>query len=331
MPYVVVIFFASLTVCGFFIGTPQMLQDHSNLDINFPAGRVLGVEDIMSERQFTDLFKENFKLPLPMDIHDPIPYPRSEILPFDCGNAIAFAIDSKNGVELYSEQADKQVPIASITKLMTALVFLDNNPGWDKEYRVFDADQINGGRVYVLAGDTVTLKDLFNLSLIASDNMATRGLVRATGLELNEFVELMNAKARDLGLKNTGFVDPIGIGAKNVSTARAVAELLNTALANEYIEKAVSRLNYVLTTKEGKVRTAYSTNKILKEYPREEVILIGGKTGHTDLAGYCLAAKFKDERENEVIFVVLGESSSPKRFAMTNNMLDWTLENYEWR
>jgi len=309
-------------MCTLFIGTPQMLQNHSSPNTNLLVGRVLGIEDIAPERQFADLFK---------DTHDMIPYPQSKMSPFNCGNAIVFAIDPKNGVELYSEQADKQVPIASIAKLMTALVFLDNNPGWDREYRVLATDQVNGGRVYVSNGDTVTLKDLFSLSLIASDNAATRGLVRSTGLGLGEFVLLMNNKARDLGLKNTNFVDPIGIGAGNVSTARAVAELLNTALASKHIEKALGRLNYVLTTKEGKVRTAYSTNKILKEYPKGNTFLIGGKTGHTELAGYCLVTKFKDEHENEVISVVLGESSSPGRFAMINNILDWTLKNYEWR
>ena len=331
MLYVLVIFFASLTMCTLFIGTPQMLQDNSRLDTNFSAGRVLGVEDIAPSRQFADLFKENFRLPQMTDTRDPIPYPRSEMSPLDCENVVAFMIDPKNGVELYNEQADKIVPIASITKLMTALVFLDNNPGWDKEYRVSSADQINGGRVYVFNGDIVTVNDLFNLSLVASDNAATRSLVRLTGLELDEFVLLMNTKARDLGLENTSFVDPIGIGAGNVSTARSVARLLDTALASEYIANTLSRINYTLETKGGKVRVAQSTDKILKEYPKAGISLIGGKTGHTDLAGYCLATKFKDEHENEIISVVLGESSSPRRFAMTNNMLDWTLENYEWR
>ncbi len=331
MSYVFVIFFASLLMCTLFIGTPQMLQDNSRLDTDFPAGRVLGVEDIVPSRQFADLFKESFRLPQLTDTHDPIPYPRPEMSVFECENVVAFVIDPKNGVELYNEQADKIVPVASITKLMTALVFLNNNPGWDREYRVLTSDQINGGRVYVSSGDIVSVSDLFNLSLIASDNAATRGLVRSTGLELDEFVLLMNTRARDLGLTNTGFVDPIGMGAGNVSTARDVAELLNTALASKYIAGTLSRQNYVLTTKGGKVRTAQSTNKILKEYPKGEAILIGGKTGHTDLAGYCLATKFKDEHENEIISVVLGESSSPRRFAMTNNMLDWTLENYEWR
>ncbi|MCK5211099.1 D-alanyl-D-alanine carboxypeptidase [Candidatus Parcubacteria bacterium] len=331
MPYVTVIFFASLAMCTLFIGTPQMLQDNSRLDTDFPAGQVLGVEDIAPQRQFADLFKENFRLPQMTDTHDPIPYPRSEMSSFECENVVAFVIDPKNGVELYNEQADKQVPIASITKLMTALVFLDNNPGWDREYRVLASDQINGGRVYVFSGDRVTAGDLFNLSLVASDNAATRALVRSTGLELDEFVVLMNTKARDMGLENTSFVDPIGIGAGNVSTARSVAELLNTALASKHIADTLSRANYVLTTANGKVRTAHSTNKILKEYPKEEAILIGGKTGHTELAGYCLATKFKDEHENEIISVVLGEGSSPRRFAIINNMLDWTLENYEWR
>lgn len=331
MRYVTVIFFASLAMCTLFIGTPQMLQDNSSSHTGLPAGRVLGIEDIAPQRQFADLFNVNTGLPQLTDTHDPIPYPRSKVSPFECGNAIVFMIDPKNGVELYNEQADKQVPIASITKLMTALVFLDNNPGWDSEYRVLGADQINGGRVYVLNGDTVTVSDLFNLSLIASDNMATRGLVRATGLELSEFVLFMNNKASEMGLKNTNFVDPIGIGAGNISTAREVAELLNTALANEHIANTVSRLNYVLTTKTSKVRTAYSTNKMLKEYLKGDTVLIGGKTGHTELAGYCLATKFKDKHENEVISVVLRESSSPRRFVITNNILDWTLENYEWR
>lgn len=106
---------------------------------------------------------------------------------------------------LFAEKADEPQPIASITKLMTALVFLDNNPGWENPYTITEADKIEGGRLNLFLGDEVTVKDLFYTSLVASDNGATMALVHASGLSDEEFLKKMNDKAAALGLKNTSF------------------------------------------------------------------------------------------------------------------------------
>src|SRR3989338_2765633 len=100
--------------------------------------------------------------------------------------ASAMVVDERTGLVLWQKNQDKVQPLASISKLMAALVFLDNNPGWDKVMTAQTSDFRCGGKAYIYQGEEITVKDLFNLSLVASSNSATIVLSRATGLSLEE-------------------------------------------------------------------------------------------------------------------------------------------------
>jgi D-alanyl-D-alanine carboxypeptidase len=222
------------------------------------------------------------------------------------------------------------VPIASITKLMTALVFLDYNPDWDTVYKMKKEDRREGGRIYLFTGDEVTVKDLFYLSLVASDNTAAIGLDNSTGLSEEEFVLKMNLKAVDLGLTRTSFVDPVGLSDGNNSCAVEVAELTKAALANEEIKKATLTKDYSFLTLGGRRKVVSSTDYLLEDLPYDGIKIMGGKTGATEAAGNCFVGKFTDGAGHEIISVVLGADNYKARFTETKSLIKWVYDNYEW-
>lgn len=229
---------------------------------------------------------------------------------------------------LFDKKADKPQPIASITKLMTALVFIDSNPDWNATYKITPADNIEGGKLNLFLGDTLNLKDLFLTSLIASDNGATIALVHATGLSEDEFVALMNKKAKDLGLSQTSFKDPIGLSDHNVSTAREVALLARAALNNPEISAAVKMSEYRFQTLEGRDKFIESTDYLLFDSATNELAPLGGKTGYTDSAGYCFVGRFQGPNGEELIASVLNSQGKNERFKESKKIINWVFENY---
>jgi len=231
---------------------------------------------------------------------------------------------------LYVKNGEEIQPIASITKLMTALVFLENNPGWDQIYKIVAADQVTGGRLNLFPGEEVTIKDLFYTSLVASDNGATAALVHATGLSEVEFVKKMNLKARQLGLDKTKFVDPIGLSDDNVSTAREVAKLARVALDQTAISAATQQSDYQFTTATGKIKKIESTDYLLFDVAPSSWQVLGGKTGYTDRAGYCFVGRFKDVTGRELISVILNSAGKNERFRESKSLISWVLTSYNF-
>lgn len=239
------------------------------------------------------------------------------------------AVDAKTGKILYEKNSREIVPIASITKLMTALVFLDYNPGWQKEFYTISSDRRNGGIIHLNAGEILKIRDLFYTALIPSDNDAAMALARATNLSEENFVKKMNAKARSLGLNNTQFFDPTGLNRNNVSNTEEIIKLLNFALANEDIQKATSTAYYEFEVNGENYKRLVklrNTDLLLNSY----LNIIGGKTGHLESAGYCLAVKLKGENEQEIFVVVLDSDTNFDRFQDVKAISDWIFSNYQW-
>ena len=236
----------------------------------------------------------------------------------------------KNNTFLYEKNSAAKQPIASLTKLMTALIFLEHNPGFDKDYVVAKSDNVPGGKNNLFSGDTVKVSDLLNTSLVASDNGATMALAHSTGLSEEEFVKAMNDKATKLGLFNTSFTEPTGLSDKNVSTARDIARLAEEALSHEEIRSATTKKEYNFTTKEGREKKISSTDYLLYSNPSSEIGLLGGKTGYTENAGYCFVGKFANNRQDEVISVVLNSNGKNDRFLETKSLVNWVFTNFNW-
>ncbi len=229
---------------------------------------------------------------------------------------------------LFAKNADEVQPIASITKLMTALVFVETNPQWDKIYKISNSDLVPGGRLNLFVGDSVNLKDLFLTALVASDNGAATALVSATGLSESEFVALMNKRAQELRLVNTRFVDATGLSAGNVSTAREVALLAKFALAVPEINEAVNLGEYNFNTIEGRLKNIVSTDYLLFDTDSGGLKPMGGKTGYTDLAGYCFVGRFQGPNNEDLVVAVLNSDGRNNRFQESKILINLVLDHY---
>lgn len=250
---------------------------------------------------------------------------------FNLSATSGLAWDVNNRLNLFAKDADRQLPIASISKLMAALVFIDHSPGWNTTYTIQAGDERNGTKPNFYEGETILIRDLFYSALVASDNSAIISLVNASGLSEGKFVDAMNAKAWALAMDQTHFVEPTGLSDLNVSTARDVAKLAATALSDLDIRRAVLTDKYELVVTSGKKKTKRiikNTDQLLGN-KKLDVEIVGGKTGYLTSAGYCFVGDFTKDGQ-EIITVVLGAGDHEARFSETARLLDWVFETYQW-
>ncbi|NUM25046.1 MAG: D-alanyl-D-alanine carboxypeptidase [Candidatus Buchananbacteria bacterium] len=239
-------------------------------------------------------------------------------------------IDSKSGAALYDKNSAAITPIASITKLLTALVVVDHQPDWNKVVEVKTKDQREGGQVYLLPGEQVTTKDLFAIMLVGSANEAALAL--ADSLELTDFAAAMNSKAAELGMINSYFVEPSGIDPRNTSTAADLLKLANAAFNNPTITEALTAQRYEFTViNNNRPSAAKSTNQLLSSFlNRDSFDIVGAKTGYLDEAGYCLVMKIKTADSVELLVALLGAQTIDDRWQEAKGLVDWVLNNYQW-
>jgi len=272
--------------------------------------------------------KTHQTLPRSADILPPNKENDFKEINLDCEAAVAY--DLRTGAVLYGKNEKKLLPIASITKLMAALVFLDYYPDFNKIYEIKNEDKVEGGKINLFPGEKVRVMDLFYSSLVASDNMAIIAMIHSLGIKEEDFVKKMNEKAAWLGLENTSFKDPVGLSDNNISTSLDLARLTQEAVLRKEIAKATTLKEYNFSTLEGRKKIMYATNELIDVYSKNKIDMVGGKTGFTEAAGGCLTGQFSDREGNEVITVVLGGKNREARFSQTSKLVDWVYNNYQW-
>jgi len=225
----------------------------------------------------------------------------------------AIVVDPATGEVLYQKNSAAAEPCASLTKMMTALVLLEQKPDMDRVVEVTQAELSGGGHTQLRRGEQVRIGDLLHMSLMCSDNVATRVLARESGLAPDDFLARMNRKAVELGLARTRFVEFTGLDERNVSTAADIATLLHTAAANETIQEISTTRSYDFRSLSAKNRTRLhhigTTNRLLGRYD-----IRGGKTGFIQEAGYCFATWIHTD-SRDMIAVVMGAPTNATRFA----------------
>jgi serine-type D-Ala-D-Ala endopeptidase (penicillin-binding protein 7) len=242
----------------------------------------------------------------------------------DLRAAAAIIYNPSNGKVLWEEHSQDERSIASITKVMTAVVFLESATDLDQEVQVVRSDTFAASTTYLRTFDRVRLSDLLHLLLLPSDNAAARTLARVSPLGYDAFIARMNQKAKDLGLDHTHYADPSGLNSDDVSSAYDMARLISYAAEDDRIGPIMRTPEYTFQTKAGRVITVRSTNQILRA---GDVDVRGGKTGFIAKAGYCLATLLKlPEGGPSLAVVVLGANSNPGRFWETRHLLDWLSE-----
>jgi serine-type D-Ala-D-Ala endopeptidase (penicillin-binding protein 7) len=242
----------------------------------------------------------------------------------DVRAAAAIIYDPSSGKVLWEENSQDERSIASITKVMTAVVFLESATDLDQEIVVTRADTLHASTTFLRTNDRVRLADLLHLLLLPSDNAAARALARVSPLGYDAFIARMNKKAQDLGLDHTFYADPSGLSADNVSSAYDMARLISYAAEDDRIGPVMRTPEYSVRTGAGRLITVKSTNQILRA---GDVDVRGGKTGFIAKAGYCLATLLKlPEGGPPVAVVVLGATSNLSRFWEARHLLAWLSE-----
>lgn len=259
-------------------------------------------------REARELSTPRFKLD---DSGQEIPAPRA---------AASIIYDPETNEVLFEENAQELRSIASITKVMTALVFLESLPDLTQTAKVVRADVAQASTTYLRIGYTVTTDQLLHLLLIGSDNAAARVLARVSSYGTEGFVARMNEKARELGLEQTHYEDTSGLMSANVSSAFDMARLIAYAAADERIGGMMRMSEYALTPGKGTVHVK-STNRLVRT---GELDVLGGKTGFIRSSGYCLATLVRlPQTGRQVAVVVLGAKSNAGRFAETKHLFNW--------
>lgn len=217
----------------------------------------------------------------------------------------AVVMDADSGRLLYAQNPDKRLANASTTKIMTALLTLEQ-PDQDRYFTVdSDAIQVEGTTMGLQPGDSVTLHQLAAGMLLPSGNdAANAAAVEIAGSE-EVFVRLMNQRAAELGLENTQYRNPSGLDAEgHYSSARDLATLAAHALENEDFADIVSKQEIRMAFGNPPYnRSLYTTNKLLERYP----YAIGVKTGYTDDAGLCLVTAAEKDGTRLIIVTLNGK------------------------
>ncbi|OFW00390.1 MAG: hypothetical protein A3I61_04600 [Acidobacteria bacterium RIFCSPLOWO2_02_FULL_68_18] len=232
----------------------------------------------------------------------------------------AIIYNPETGQVLWEENAQDQRSIASITKVMTAAVFLEDNPDLSREVVIQRADSYRASTTYLRAGYKVTVDDLLHLLLIASDNAAARALARVSPHGSAGFVARMNQKAAELGLTSTYYADPSGLLSANVSTAYEMARLIAYVASDHRIAAIMQKAEHTVTVGRRRI-TVHSTNQLVM---KGDVDVLGGKTGFIRKAGYCLATLLRlPQGGPQIAVVVLGAKSNAGRFWETRHLFNW--------
>lgn len=243
----------------------------------------------------------------------------------------ALVVDEVSSTVLFEKDADIPRPIGSITKLMTALVFLESEPSFDATAQILREDIRYGGIQYVLPNDPVSIQNLFSASLIGSDNTSSAALMRLSGLDDYDFVARMNQKAKELGMTKTTFVDSTGLSSLNRASARDVAKLIQEATKISQLQKVISSSEAVFTGQSGYTYNIPSTDELLQTFLNKPPYkVIGAKTGYLPEAGYCLSTRVTKEGSSDLLLVVLGSESKAARFEDVKALSSWAYKTFEW-
>ena len=229
-------------------------------------------------------------------------------------------VDPKTKAVLYQKNAAAVMPIASLTKLMTAMVVLDARQDMKQKLTVTkgDIDRLKHSSSRLQVGTSLTRADMLHLALMSSENRAASALGRHYPGGTREFVKAMNAKARALGMKHTRYVEPTGLSRANVSTPADLARLVVAAERNPVIRRYSTDRHFVI--RQGKSRTVYRNTNRLTASARWRIRL--QKTGYISEAGRCMVL-YAIVKKRPTVMVFLDAQGKFSHAADANRVRSW--------
>ena len=234
----------------------------------------------------------------------------------------ALVVDVKTGKTLYQKNATKVRPIASLTKLMTALVVLDAKQNLNQTITVDknDLDRVKHTHSRIRMGTKVTRRDALHLALMSSENRMASALARHYPGGRSAFVRAMNNKARTLGMRNTHFYDSTGLSTRNVSTAQDLGKLAAAAYRQPLIRQFTQDENREMRFSAPAYSLMFNNTNPLVKNPDWDVRL--SKTGFTDEAGRCLVVRAKPD-SRELAIVLLNSVGKRTPIGDANRIRKW--------
>lgn len=241
----------------------------------------------------------------------------------------AILMEKDTGEIIFEKNSEKELPPASMTKVMTMLLIMEaldkGKIKYDDKVRTSEkAASMGGSQVFLEPGEEMTVEEMLKAISIASGNDASVAMAEHLAGSEEQFVKMMNDKAKELGLKNTHFVNPHGLPAKNhYSSAKDLAIMSKELLKYEDITKYTGLYEDYLRKGTEDEFWLVNTNKLVRFYPGVD----GLKTGYTSEAKYCLAATAK-KNDMRVIAVIMGAPTPKERNKQITEMLDYAFSQY---
>ena len=234
----------------------------------------------------------------------------------------AAVVDLKNAKPLFKKNSHIIMPIASITKVMTAMVVLDSKLSLKEQIRFKKQDKVSINNYYsrIRIGSTLSRGDVLRIALMSSENLAAAALGHNYPGGLPAFVEAMNRKARQLGMKNSYFVDPSGLSEKNVSTAADLSKMVAAAAKYSTIRKYTTTQVFTANFKKPRYRLAYTNTNALVRAGKWSIKM--SKTGYLDEAGRCLVMVTKVNNK-DVVMVLLDSFGKRSPTGDANRIKKW--------
>ena len=226
---------------------------------------------------------------------------------------------------LYQKNVDEVLPIASLTKLMTALIVLENLNLEEVVVISEEAVAAYGDMGGLMVNEKISVKNLLYILLMESSNDAAVALAEYCQEKTGKnFVNLMNDKAKELSLDNTFFIDPSGYEPANLSTAKEIEQLVRYSFRQPIIWQILKTPTISLSSTDGQINHQLTnTDELLNRLPN----IIGGKTGYTEEAQGCLVLAAEQAQSARLITVVLG---AQERFLETEKLIEWVNKAYQW-
>ena len=233
----------------------------------------------------------------------------------------ALTVDALTGEILFSKNSNWRLPPASTTKLMTAIVAIENEELSKVVTISKKASRAAPSKVGFKGGDQITIEGLLYAALLGSANDAAVALAEAASGSEQEFVSLMNQKALLIGAENTKFINATGLpGNGQYTTALDLSKILNYALRLPKLREIIGTPEAKITTEKGKVFNLRSTDRLL--WSDEKII--GGKTGYTRRAGHCFVCAAQSETKT-ILVAILGSPSRKNLWRETEKLVSQNL------
>ncbi|MCK5357381.1 MAG: D-alanyl-D-alanine carboxypeptidase, partial [Elusimicrobiales bacterium] len=244
--------------------------------------------------------------------------------------AAAIVMTENSRKIIWAKNATTTLPLASLTKLVAAKVFLDTKPtlnqvveysARDEEYNYEHVNKWESASLDLEEGESLMIEDLLYASLVGSANNTVETLVRVSGLKRDDFIARMNSLVMEWGASTTKFIEPTGLAPENVSSALDYAIITREVLRHPIIVKASVMEQYKFTiANTGESKRVRNTNHIIKQ---DKYHITGSKTGYLHEAGYCLMTRIPVGNGENIIVVTMGAATRDTSFNETSELMEY--------